>query len=308
MPQGQTLFIINPAAGGGASLAKWETMRKDFFTLYHPASEVYTTGKGDGAVRAQHALRDGCGMIVAVGGDGTLNEVINGIVGSDGAVPHGLRLGYIGLGSSNDLLRTLGLSKSADLLGREVQMDVCRLTYTSFEGRPESRHFLLNSSIGVVSKAVALFNRPTRIRRALRRINADFAVLCAGLSAIVAPPRFRCDIQVDTEEPVHAEVSNLAIVKSPHVGGGMDYGTPSALDDGRFCLLGFKPMTAVEMTRLLPKMYDGTIARHRKAWTRFATQVKITASNAPPIEADGELLGVPPVTYEIFPRALRILV
>jgi diacylglycerol kinase family enzyme len=253
-------------------------------------------------------MAEGFRTIVAIGGDGTLNEVINGVIDAGKGPPKDLRIGYIGFGSSNDLLRTVGGDFGKSPLEREIGVDLCRVECRGAGEQTQTRYFLLNSSMGVVSKAVQLFNRATPVRTAARRLNADFAVLLAGLTAVAVPPRFHCTLEMEDGETIQKELSGLAVIKSPHVGGGMNYGASSRLDDGRLSIIGIDSMNAVEMLRAMPRMYDGSLVRHRKVWTRFANHIRVTAPDAPPIEADGELFGFAPATYEVIPKALTILV
>ncbi|HWP82757.1 MAG TPA: diacylglycerol kinase family protein [Bacteroidota bacterium] len=307
MLSGRILVIINAHAGGGRGKSRWERLREALFVNGRRIDEHFTTQPGEATRIARDAARGGYTTIVAAGGDGTLNEVLNGVIHGDQLVSPNVTLGHIGLGSSNDFLRSVGRSRPGELLSTATTVDVVKLQCHHIYGTAIVRYFLLNSSIGMISRAIEIFNRPSFLRRLLRQIHPDTAAAIAGLNSVSRPVQFLCAISLDGSPMFEGIVNSVAIVKSPHLGGGMDYGTEYRPEDGRFSVVVFRKTSRLEMIWLMKKFYDGSVVDHRAVNRNSGSEAHITADGAPMIEADGELIGYLPARYTILPKFVTIL-
>ena len=300
------LVIINPQAGGGKGEGRWRHLRENLEREGVVFDERHTSQPGEGTLITREAVKQGYKTIVAVGGDGTLNEALNGLLDGDRLIKPDVRLGHIGLGSSNDFLRSVPKSDDS-LLSKETVVDVVRIDCQSTTGSPISRYYVLNSSLGVVSSAIEKFNDNSRFRKTIRRVNPDLAVLFAGVSTILHPQVFHCSVSLDRKKWFEGESSSFAVIKSPHLGGGMNYGVDFKLDDGKVTVLVFDGMTRVQMLKSIKQLYDGTVGGKSSVKIGTASRVVINAQNTPPIEADGEIIGMPPARYTVRRRLVTIL-
>src|SRR6187551_3377798 len=145
------LVIVNPKSAAGATSAKWAEMASDLRTHFGPFNVAFTRGPGKGVELAQAAAIAGRKFIIACGGDGTINEVANGIIRSGADA----ELGVLPSGTGGDFRRTLGIPSDIPEAAVSLRdgvtkvMDVGKITYQDFDGNTTSRYFLNVSSVGM---------------------------------------------------------------------------------------------------------------------------------------------------------------
>ncbi|HLF19308.1 MAG TPA: diacylglycerol kinase family protein [Bacteroidota bacterium] len=305
------LFVINPAAGGGKASFRWKKLRKELDAGNVKFKHKFTSRAGEAQSVALTAVREGFKTIVAFGGDGTLNEVLNGIIGSSGQA-NDVALGFLGAGSSNDFAKIFKKEEGGFIerliVGKHFSADVAKLECVDANGVSHSRYFLAHSNTGIISNAIKCFNEPTLTNTFAKRVNIDFAVVTSGLRAIRKGAHVHCDLILDGERFDKLELSNLAIMKNPNFGGGMFYNFESRHDDGLFHVVAVGQMTKFEMLKTITRFYDGTIMQHPKVWYRTARTVEVISDLRYVIETDGELVGCVPARYTLLPKAINILV
>ena len=146
------IIIVNPAAGGGAAGRRWPQLAVRLRKDGHAFDDVLTSGRGDAVLIAQRAAHEGREMVVVVGGDGTVNEIINGILGTSAGQPPAI--GVIPMGTGTDLCRTIGIpldpvaAASVVWDGMRRRIDAGRITFSGQEGQP-SRYFLNVADAGI---------------------------------------------------------------------------------------------------------------------------------------------------------------
>jgi len=176
------------------------------------------------------------------------------------------------------------------------------------EGRPVIRYFLANSSIGVISAAVARFNQNTPLLRFLKRTQIDLAVVTAGLQTIFRFGDFSARIRAGSQAEYSGDLKNITIFKTPYFGGGMNYGVQTSHDDGLLRVAAISALNRWSTLALIPALYRGIILRHSAA--SFFSATDLTIESPTPglvIEADGEMIGRLPCRYTILPRRLTLV-
>jgi len=260
--------------------------------------------------QAQEAVRDGCDTVLACGGDGTVHEVLQRMVGGTAA------LGVIPMGTANALATDLGLSSSPVkavkmlLTATPVRISVGHVFYQSVEGGPRSRYFIVAAGVG----ADAFFFSRLDSRLKQRFGYVVYLVEALRLWATYKFPMFIASfMEVGSETPREVEASQLLAVRISNFGGLVNNLVPGAsLSNDKLRVIAFKTFSRIRYLRFLT---DVLLGRHRYARTiELVKCVSVECRNMEGsaeqlfVEADGELLGTLPVRIEVEPKALTLLI
>jgi len=300
-PFGPLVLIANPSAGRGAvsrALPRVERVLTEANLAYRV---VRTTHPGHATEAARQALGNGERYLVAVGGDGTVHEVVNGMVCDGGPVAADAVLGVVAAGSGCDFVRSFGLPDdaaraAARLAGDEVRtIDVG--TVTCADG--ETRCFVNIAQAGLGGAVVVKAASLGRFLGGARYAAAFWLAL----------PGFRpAAVRLDAAGQYHAwRAFNVVVANCRFYGGGMQISPNSDPGD---CLLDILVMTGPKSDSFttLPKVYKGSHLPHRNIAELHTAQLSIEADTPFPVEADGEVLGVTPASFGIIPGAIRLKV
>jgi diacylglycerol kinase family enzyme len=260
----------------------------------------------------RQALRSGETDFVAAGGDGTVNTLLNSICAVE--EPNdvaGIRLGAVGLGSSNDFHKPF--------LREQFIGDVpCKLDFRnsylrdvgclSFEenGKRFQRYFLANASNGVTAEANRFFNHPTPTLEFLKRFSTSAAIVFAAIRTILMYSNFECTLQFGKNDHYTTYLTNLAVMKNPHVSGSFSYDTPVAPDDGAFAINLSENMSKVELWHLLYSLSRGRFTNldHTQSWSKPS----ITISSVQPmaVEYDGEIVTARSAEFTVLQKHIQV--
>jgi len=307
----KTLLVVNPKSGGGKTEKAFPQMHKTIERALGSCDVELTRHAGHGIDLARKAADEGYELVVAVGGDGTFNEVANGLLAAGRSETH---IGLIGQGTGGDFRKTVGLDHRLDAYlaalgkGGTRALDVGRVTYTTPAGETKERHFVNIVSCGMgglVDRYVA---------DASRTLGGTAAYFGASVKALVRAElgRLSCTVTHEGSERVE-KISTymLAICNGQYFGSGMKVAPMADLGDGRFEVVGMGPRSKVGFALTSGKIYSGKHLDHPGA-VHFGCQ-KITvalendaAKGVYLIDLDGEPLAGLPMTVEMIPGALRL--
>lgn len=303
-------FIVNPTAGARRGIRRWKVFHELLKERKIDARVSFTENSGHAQVLAGEAVRKGFECLVAFGGDGTLNEVLNGALKAQDA-GQSVTLGFIGAGSSNDFPKNFEIPDEPFLdrllSSKGVKVDVGKIECFNRAGTKIERYFLVNSTIGVVPEALHSFNEDTFLRRAMKRFSVDLAIVASGLSAVMTHQQTRYTLVIDGERMESIELTNLAILKGSYFGGGMSYGFRASMDDGLFRIVAIEAMSRVEKIKTMLRFYQGTILHHPRVWKRDHPTLTVHADKEGFVEADGEIVGLLPASYTVIPKAVSVV-
>ncbi len=304
-------FIVNLLAGGGKARKRWQSFFEDAVTQkfaidYHP-----TEYPGHACDLAAEAVKNDVKRIIVFGGDGTLNEVLNGIIQEDRLIDPEIQLVFLGAGSSCDVEKMfpnrLPLADRV-LSEKSYLVDVVKVICDDVNGNRISRYFLANSSVGVISESIVAFNRKTAFMSFLKRLNVDVAALFAGVRNVFSFGNFTADIRIDQIEHINRELKNLTVFKCAYFGGGMNYGIPSTYDDGNLHIALIGKMGTLKTLGYIPALYLGTVLKKANAEYHEGYTLSLSDNNLRvAVETDGEIIGTPPCEYTILPKFLKIV-
>jgi diacylglycerol kinase (ATP) len=264
---------------------------------------LFSERPGQVSELARTAAEGGAKLVVAVGGDGTVNEAANGLI----AAGRDAELAVIPRGTGTDFVRTFRIPTRLDdalavaRTGRPRVIDAGRVDYRAWSGEDASGHFVNVASAGM-SGAVA-----QRANATSKALGGKASFLWATIAVFARWRNTEVEVEVDGERR-SGLMEDVIVANCEYLAGGMRMCPDAQPDDGLFDVLLIGDITKADLVRTLPKVYRGTHLPHPKAEPFRGRRVAVRAPTPLPIELDGEQPGTTPVTFEVVPGALRLRV
>jgi YegS/Rv2252/BmrU family lipid kinase len=304
-----TCAIVNPAAGRGRAKRLWPRLEPELRAIATDLSVYWTAGPGDATEHTRTAIGDGHDQIVAVGGDGTFHEVVNGYFQPDGtAITPAPPLTPLPCGTGTDFNRMLGGKTGLDALAylrsdRVRSIDLLRLDYTDRDGTTAHRYAVNIASVGLSSEVVRAVNRG-----GLSLPSPRLRYLSAIVRALLSHEPFRVGLTLDGRDLGEHSVRVVAVANGHTFGAGVKIAPNAAIDDGQLDVTVLADVPALRLLRALPRFYDGRHLSLDGVTTHRGRRLTIRPldDTAVWLEADGELLGRLPVTVKIVKDALQL--
>lgn len=305
--------VVNPRSAAGRTGREWPFIERELRAAYPHMTLAVTRRPGDATTLVRHALNEGHHEIVVVGGDGTINEAVNGFFDSDGPVVPGAVFGFIASGAASDFRKTFGLASGyaaaiARLREAPVRpIDIGRVSCLTRDGKPTVRYFANMGSFGLSGAVVNAVNRA----HVAKRLGGRFAFdLHSSLAALFHRDRV-VRLRVDGDYDEIAAISTVAVANGQFFNGGKRVAPDAKPADGMFdvIVVGGRPKARAfaewqKLCRGQDKRSPNTRAlRGRKV---VAVPVAETGGHAVLVELDGECAGRLPATFELLPRALNL--
>lgn len=290
----RTCIVLNPKAGSVRDVdALAERLRRI------PNAEVCISSKrGAAGQLTRTALRKGCKLIVAAGGDGTLNEIVNAV----GAKKAGVRVGLIPLGTGNDFARTLDLptdvDEAIDLLraGRMRRLDLVRVT------SDRVRYFVNVSGAGFSGLV------DQKMTPKMKKTWGPLAYLRGAAAALPELRAYRTTLSIDNRESLKLSLYNVVIANGRYVAGGRLIAPEASIDDGLLDIVLIQERPAPELALLAAQVALGTHLLSDAIVFRRAAKATVNSRPRMCFNVDGELVGKGPAVFEVLPGALQFVV
>jgi len=310
----KTFVVVNPRSANGATARHFDGIAQAVRGAVGEFRHAFTERAMHAADLTRSALGEGFDLIVAVGGDGTVNEVVNGFFeparpGQPARpVRPGAALALLPRGTGGDLRRTLGLDGdvarcAARLKGAAAPADVGRVDYTAHDGSAASRYFINVGEVGVGARVVEIANRSSK------RLGGKATFKLASLRALLGWRDLRVRASFDGAAAEELEITALAVANGRYFGGGMMVAPEARLDDGLFHVTIWSGFGLSDFVLKSGSMYDGSHVNLEGTRTRTARSVRVDPSGPGlmGIEADGEPLGRLPASFTLLPGALQLV-
>ena len=313
MPGPRIVVVVNPRSQAGALGRKWSFIAAQLRRELGAFEDVLTRGPGDATRLAREALDSGADTVVAIGGDGTINEVMNGFFEDGAPVKTKAALGILPFGTGGDFRKTIHLSKelerSAQVLrnGHRKTIDVGRLDYTTARGDTATRMFINIASFGISGLVDEYVNKAsTKFLGGL----VSFAVATVRASVEYENQRVRLVFDGDEASGIERTINTVAVCNGRYFGGGMFVAPDAKLDDGKFDVVILGDLDTRDLVTGGYRLYTGTHLGLPKIDHRFATTVEARplGSDAVRLDVDGETPGKLPATFTLVPGALDVVV
>jgi diacylglycerol kinase (ATP) len=298
--------IVNPVAANGAAGKRWPQIRDILRAEGGQFDASFTESPNHATELAREALSAGYRTIVAVGGDGTLNEVVNGLV-VEGTVDPTVNLGIIPGGTGSDSVRTLGISHDYRvayqrlLRGKPHCIDLGLITCVS-EEREIQRYFLNVAGLGFDGEVCE------RVNRSSKALGGTIPFLSSLFVKLLTYQNKTVEVTLDGQQRLQKKANSIFVCNGRYAGGSMHIGPHAALDDGLFDVVIIGDTGKLEIVANVPRIYRGTHLSHPKVAEYRAREIRVKARERMLLQADGELIGEAPATFQIIPQALHVLV
>jgi len=301
-------LIVNPASAAGRTGRHFDRIARAVTAALGGFEAVFTHHRGEATALARDAARSGQRLVVAVGGDGTASEVVDGLLQAGGEVPADVLFGCIPRGTGGDLRRSLGWPEDPEAAARVLAdgatlvCDLGIVEYAGHDGLQHRRHFVNVSSFGISGKVVR------ELEHGGKWAGGKLSYMLASAKSLVGyhdqPVRWRADGGAWREERVTA----FCVCNGRYFGGGMVVAPDARMDDGWFDLTVWKGLGFMDFLTKRRMLYDGSHVRLPNT-----EQLRARTVEAEPLEGaevlldvDGEQPGRLPARWTIVPGALRI--
>jgi YegS/Rv2252/BmrU family lipid kinase len=301
----QPVVIVNPRSGGGMTQQRWASLLGPLTDGLGPFDTRFTEGKGDGRRIAHEECAAGRKLIVAMGGDGTISEVADGILSAGGKAD----LGIIPRGTGGDFRRTLDLESDIAKAARRVResagrpIDAGRVSYVADNGTQAQRHFVNIVSFGFSSDVARRANTSSK------RMGGKVAFLSATMRTLVSYDNAQVVLSVDGQAEKRMQLLLGAVGNGRFFGGGMKICPEAMLNDGWFDLVTVGNLSRMGIMANLNRIYSGDHLTMKEVQGTRARRIKVAPADPGakiPIEIDGETPGHLPASLELLPGALRV--
>jgi YegS/Rv2252/BmrU family lipid kinase len=305
--------IVNPRSGGRArdpGSRYWTDLRAVIERRLGPTDVAFTAHAGHAIELARQAAGERRALVVAVGGDGTLHEVANGVLSAG----TGAAVGYIAHGTGGDFFRTLGTEHRLDAYlaaiagGRERRIDVGKVRYRAFDGATRERWFVNIASVGMSGLVDRYVAQTTKL------FGGKAAYLWASTRSLAVGrrTRVRCDVTHAGARQEHRFESFLvAVCNGQYFGSGMHVAPMAQPDDGRFEVVSIDAPSKLAFPGVMNRLYSGHHVGSPGVahFPCDALTLDLDDERARPVfllDVDGEALGGLPVEITLVPKALAI--
>lgn len=296
------LLIMNPSSRSGKGRKQWSFWESSLKTKGITFDSAITENSGSAVELARNAVS--YDTVIAVGGDGTINEVLDGVIQSG---RKDLRMGVLYSGTSPDFCQFHGIPTSPSAAvetlanGRSCMVDVAEIIYKRIDGKKIISHFGCGSNIGLGPDVARVSNR-------LRRFTGDTLGTCMALiRAISVMKPMDLELKIDGSSLSFSRVNNLSILKNPYIASGLRLNLDLSANDGKLALFVVQGKSRLSIFTILPGFYSGKAVKRKDVFCRACSSVTIACNEERETEFDGDPRGLLPVEIKILPRVLNLI-
>ena len=305
-----TTVIANPKAGGGRTAKRLPEVTTKLETVLGPVNVQLTNAPMHAVELTRDALKSGSTLIIAVGGDGTINECVNGFFENGAPLAPDAELGLLNSGTGGDFRRTFDMGPELDTYvdtligGTTRRIDLARVSYRNWKGEEEQRYFDNISSFGLSG----IVDRNVNRARISKLFGGTFSFYWATLTAMIGFTPQACRIQVDDHFDEVVDVNNAAICNGQYFGGGMWIAPMANPADGTLEVVIIRDAGFLDMLKDSGNLYDGTHLENPRVLTTRGKRIIATPVNQDNVlmDVDGETPGRLPATFEVIPAAINL--
>lgn len=299
-------FIVNPKSSSGKTKQRWPQIYERLKNDIPNIDVIYTEARNDATKFTREALHNGYEQIVAVGGDGTINEVINGFFEKGKPINPNAAFSLIMTGTGGDFIRSLDLPRTYEQTiesiknGKPRKIDLGKVTFLE-QDIPE-RYFVNMSGFALAGLTVKIINNSKYIKP----IGGKAGYLLLSLASSFLYKGVKVRMTLDNGEVIEKKVRNVAIANARFQGGGLMMAPDAKLDDGLLDVVVMDNISPLTLTIFSSLFYTG---KHlNKSWMKVYKTKKIKAESEREtlVDVDGEFLGRLPLEVEVVPQAITI--
>lgn len=308
-PPEHSALIVNPAAAAGRAGRRWEGIKQSVYESFGKLPTFVTEYEGHASEIAESLVREGTTAILVIGGDGTNNEVVHGIMTARSSKPgEMITIGQLPFGTGGDFRRVLANSSDFNAALRSLPTasthpcDVGKLDFIGNDGRPTTRYFLNIADFGIGGLVDRLVNSSPKW------LGGKVSFYLGTVRALFGYKATRCELYVDDELLGVFDVTGVFVCNSRFAGGGMQFAPRAILDDGLFDVVVIPELPLWEALSSLSALYQGKHLEREEVIFRRGKRVeaKPVGNSLGLLDVDGEAPGRIPATFTVIPRAIRV--
>lgn len=303
----KVFIIINPKAGKGniKTLAKADLIESGYFV-----EEYLTDGPGDCTKKVRKALKNDFNIIIVVGGDGTINEAVNGFFEDGKLINPAACMAIYPAGTGSDFVRTLMINRKKNenfnllkLLekGKKIKIDLANVQFENKAGKKENRLFINVMDGGLGAETAYLVNKQKKRGEGL------LTYLKQVLSAVFRYQNSKFRLKIDGKEKFFARANTVVVANGQYFGGGFKIAPGAEIDDGLLEVIVLGNLSTMKILINLYRLFTGSIYYHPEVYHFQAESVEFSADREVRLELDGEDPGFLPAKIEICKKALNVL-
>jgi YegS/Rv2252/BmrU family lipid kinase len=302
------VFIVNSKSANGATGKNWPNINQEIKRGLKTDYDVrFTERHGHGTSLASEAIKDGYELVVAVGGDGTINEAVNGFFDKGKPLNPEAALAVMSVGTGSDFVKTLEFPttpfEAAERIrsGKVWSVDLGKCSFVGLDGEQRSRLFINIAGFGFEGAVVDKVNRTTKA------FGGPVSFLWAILTILPTYKNKLTKYQID-DRPEEQKVLLFVVANGRYFAGGLKPAPDAQLDDGLFDIVSLGDLGFLETVSNLGKFRKGTHLGYPKVSSWRGRTVVASSEETQLVEMDGELVGRLPARFEILPKAMKLIV
>ncbi len=304
----KTQVIVNPESDRGRTKKRWEHIKEALKFFLKEFKYEFTEKPFQAAEISRAAIKEGSELIVGVGGDGTMNEISNGFFENKKIINPKVALGIVPSGTGCDFSGSLNIPSGLKNALRVItqasssMIDIGKIRFRDYSNKKHERFFLNIADFGIGGEVLNKMN----LKMAKRKTSS---YLRSAVTTLITYKSKRVRIKIDNMQIPFNEYLIGAISNGKIFGKGMKIAPYAKLDDGLFDVVLVESMKLLEFCRNILKIYSGSHLSHPKVSLIRGKKIEITPESSEKdvlIEADGELIGKLPATFEIIPQSFLV--
>lgn len=298
--------IVNPVSANGDTGKKWPYFEKLIRESGIDLDYVYTEYPMHAKDLARDAIESGYNIILSVGGDGTMNEVLNGFFSDEKLIDEDAALAIFSRGTGCDAIRTLGLRKDVESIIKILKMrktekyDVGLVEFTDYHGNKLKRYFLNVSDVGLGGETT------NRVNKNSKALKGFLSFLIGALTTMIVYKNKDFQVIINDLE-INKRLNSVIVANGKYFGGGMKIAPMAKMDDGYFDIIIIENINKLDLLINFPKIYKGNHLSHPKVKHFKGKNIIVKSKQKALIEVDGEQPGLIEAKFQILPRKIKII-
>lgn len=304
------MAVVNPVSSNGKTGKRWPLYEEYFLTQGIKLEKVFTQYPGHAVELCRDAVKEGFRRIMAVGGDGTINEVVNGLYEGDKIIDDEIRLIVFSQGTGCDYIRTLGIGNQAEdiveIIKRDkvLTLDLGRVDYLNYSGIHETRLFVNIADTGIGACTAKLVNDSSKV------LGGFLSYLIGVFKALIIHKNKKIKVIIDGNEEYNYYLNSVMIANGKYFGGGVKIAPDAELMSGTFNIVILKNFKKLCIIKNLITAYQGTHLSHPLVDSLQGNEISLemVESGNSELELDGESVGVLPASFKILKGKLPVMI
>ncbi|OGO77561.1 MAG: hypothetical protein A2Y23_15705 [Clostridiales bacterium GWB2_37_7] len=304
----KVFFVVNPVSAGKKTVKEWPFFEKQLKDKGYRFDWAFTEYPEHATLITREVLKSGYDLVVSVGGDGTMNEVVNGFFENDSLINEAAKLAVFSRGTGCDFIKSFGIKKGFDdfitIFDRNQiqELDVGKVSFVHASGQAVSKLFLNISDVGLGGETTR------RVNKTKKHLKGLLAFFIGAMLTIFKYRNKKICLEIDGEVVRHERMNSVIVANAKYFGGGMYISPNSEPYDGFLDIIVIGNFTTFELIRDFHLIYKGEHLTHPKVYHYKGKKVKITSEPVALLELDGEQPGTTPAEFEIMTQSIKVLI